>query len=380
MSQLDLNGGNCSLGLQLQRIWEKYFELGRGVHTPRTEHSCEELLIMRLRISKPTQISLLWALMIGLSMLSHAIAQEGEVTKRVKLLKQGDVPPAANLEQLEWIAGSWQGEGLGGNTEEVWSKPSKGSMMGMFKLIQNDKVVFYEMMTITPLGSSLVLRIKHFDDALRGWEDKDKSVEFPLVEVGESKAFFSGLTFEKKSKSELAVVVNIKDKESGKAEEVAFEFRRQESLVKARDTSADDLKVANGSRSSLPSKGPMNEARNMSFVATKDVVAAKQFYGEKLGFELLHEDNLAVMYRVGQNMVLRVQRMKEFTPQPFTVSGWQVDDLKSTVADLTKQGVTFEKYGFLKQDDLGIHVFDNGDEVAWLKDPDGNILSISKLE
>jgi len=51
----------------------------------------------------------------------------------------------------------------------------------------------------------------------------------------------------------------------------------------------------------------------MSFVATKDVVAAKQFYGEKLGLEMIHEDNLAVMYRVGHNMVLRVQRMKEFT-------------------------------------------------------------------
>ena len=216
--------------------------------------------IMQERTPTLTRVVLILAITSGFSIVCDANAQPSDAIKRVKSLDQGQRSPAATIEQMGWIAGNWQGKGLGGKTEEVWSKPFKGSIMGMFKLLREDKV-----------------------------------------------------------------------------EEVAFEFHSEGIAVRP----TDEPNEANQSLS------PRREARNMSFVATKDVVAAKQFYREKLGLEGLHEDNLAVMYRVGHNMVLRVQRMKEFTSQPFTVSGWQVDDLKSTVAKLTKQGVTFERYGFL---------------------------------
>jgi len=58
--------------------------------------------------------------------------------------------------------------------------------------------------------------------------------------------------------------------------------------------------------------------------------------------------------------------------------GWQVPDIAAAVRDLAQAGVTFERYGFMQQDELGIWTTPTGAKVAWFKDPDGNILSISQ--
>jgi hypothetical protein len=70
--------------------------------------------------------------------------------------------------------------------------------------------------------------------------------------------------------------------------------------------------------------------------------------------------------------------VKEFQPQIFTVLGWDVDDISSTIKDLNAKGVLCEKYNFLEQDDLGIWTAPNGFKVAWFKDPDGNLLSLTE--
>jgi len=115
----------------------------------------------------------------------------------------------------------------------------------------------------------------------------------------------------------------------------------------------------------------------VGFVATKDYAKARNFYEKILGIEFVNQDAFALEFISGGNMI-RISKVDDFTPMPFTVLGWEVTDIQKVVEDLTKRGVTFEKYSFLKQDDLGIWDAPGGSRVAWFKDPDGNLLSVSR--
>ncbi len=139
-------------------------------------------------------------------------------------LPSGGKSPAATIDQLAWIAGPWEGEAMEGKFEETWNAPSAGTMVGMFKFAQDNDVKFYELQTIATEDNSLVLRIKHFRPDMVGWEEKDRSVEFPLVKINEREAFFSGLTYRKISDDEIHIFVRIGDDE--KAKEVKFVCRR----------------------------------------------------------------------------------------------------------------------------------------------------------
>jgi hypothetical protein len=75
--------------------------------------------------------------------------------------------------------------------------------------------------------------------------------------------------------------------------------------------------------------------------------------------------------------MLRVVRVGEFEPHPFTVLGWAVEDLDEAVSTLAERGVTFERYAFVEQDERRIWTAPGGTRVAWFKDPDGNTLSLS---
>ncbi|WP_183567381.1 VOC family protein [Mucilaginibacter sp. SP1R1] len=118
-------------------------------------------------------------------------------------------------------------------------------------------------------------------------------------------------------------------------------------------------------------------ARLKAFAATVNPAAAKVFYQDILGLKLLSEDDYALEFEANGTR-LRIAAVKEFTPFPFTVLGWDVDDIKGTAASLTHKSVVFEKYGFLEQDELGIWTAPGGVKVAWFKDPDGNVLSLSQ--
>jgi hypothetical protein len=76
--------------------------------------------------------------------------------------------------------------------------------------------------------------------------------------------------------------------------------------------------------------------------------------------------------------MVRVSRVPDFTPASFTILGWDVSGIEAVVSGLAARGVHFERYGFLEQDDHGIWTAPSGDQVAWFKDPDGNILSLSE--
>ncbi len=116
----------------------------------------------------------------------------------------------------------------------------------------------------------------------------------------------------------------------------------------------------------------------VGFVPISDSARAKSFYGEKLGLKFVSEDPFAVVFDANGN-VLRLTRVQEVRPQPFTILGWQVSDIVTTVQQLQASGIAFERYGdFMKQDELGIWTAPGGSRIAWFKDPDGNTLSVSQ--
>ncbi|HZR28824.1 MAG TPA: VOC family protein [Terriglobales bacterium] len=115
----------------------------------------------------------------------------------------------------------------------------------------------------------------------------------------------------------------------------------------------------------------------IAFVPTRDSTKAKAFFQQVLGLRLISEDAFALVFDANGTM-LRVTPVPELKPHQFTILGWEVTDIEETVSGLQKKGVAFERYGFLKQDDLGIWSAPSGAKVAWFKDPDGNLLSLSQ--
>jgi len=121
----------------------------------------------------------------------------------------------------------------------------------------------------------------------------------------------------------------------------------------------------------------LGSTRIMAFVPISDAEKARAFYEGVLGLRFVKDDGFAVVFDANGIMV-RAAKMKEVTPAQFTVLGWQVRDIREIVPALQSKGVHFEIFGFFKQDELGIWTAPTGDKVAWFKDPDGNILSVSE--
>jgi len=104
---------------------------------------------------------------------------------------------------------------------------------------------------------------------------------------------------------------------------------------------------------------------------------AKLFYKDILGLKFLSEDKYALEFD-SNGTVLRIAMVPEFKPQLFTVLGWDVDNISSVIRSLNEKGVYCEKFGFLEQDELGVWTAPGGSKVAWFKDPDGNLLSLTE--
>lgn len=122
----------------------------------------------------------------------------------------------------------------------------------------------------------------------------------------------------------------------------------------------------------------LGSAKVVTFIPTRDGQRAKAFYGGVLGLRLLSEDSFALVFDAS-GIMLRVTNVSDFRPQPFTVLGWEVSGIARAASDLAEKGVTFENYGFPGQDGSGIWSAPGGAKVAWLKDPDGNVLGITEL-
>ncbi len=117
--------------------------------------------------------------------------------------------------------------------------------------------------------------------------------------------------------------------------------------------------------------------RVVTFLLTADPASALTFYRDTLGLTFARDDGFALVFDM-HGVMLRIAKAPEFAPAKHTVLGWEVDDILVAHEGLLSKGVTFEHYPNMGQDERRICTFPNGDRVAWFKDPDGNLLSISQ--
>jgi catechol 2,3-dioxygenase-like lactoylglutathione lyase family enzyme len=122
----------------------------------------------------------------------------------------------------------------------------------------------------------------------------------------------------------------------------------------------------------------LRSAQLMAFAGATDLDRARDFYAGVLGLELDRQDGFACQFRCGDTL-LRVTRVDEVLPAPYTVLGWKVTDIGAAIAELTARGVVFQRYDSLTQDELGAWSAPSGARVAWFRDPDGNTLSITEM-
>ncbi|HEV2669860.1 MAG TPA: VOC family protein [Gemmatimonadales bacterium] len=121
----------------------------------------------------------------------------------------------------------------------------------------------------------------------------------------------------------------------------------------------------------------LGKALVTAFVATANAARSRRFYQDTLGLRLVSDDQFALAFDCN-GVQLRVQKVEKLQPQSFTALGWQVPSIRKAVSGLSKRGVSFERYTFLEQDELGVWRAPSGAQVAWFKDPDGNLLSLTE--
>jgi catechol 2,3-dioxygenase-like lactoylglutathione lyase family enzyme len=115
----------------------------------------------------------------------------------------------------------------------------------------------------------------------------------------------------------------------------------------------------------------------VGFLVTTNRAAALRFYTEVLGFRLISEDGHALAFDTPGGM-LRVGKAEQFTPAHGTVLGWEVGDIQAAVADLKSKGAVFERFPGMAADEHAVFTFPTGDRVAWFRDPERNLLSLSQ--
>lgn len=166
-------------------------------------------------------------LLLAVFAVGHAADSrcQEKMTERTLKLAPGAKSPRATIAEVAWMAGHWSGTALGGETEEIWSPPKAGAMMGMYRLVRGGKVIFYELQTLVEEEGSLILRLKHFHANLTGWEEKQKTVDFRLVSLGDGIAQFEGMSFQRDGDEKLTVFLAIQQKD-GSLREEAFRYER----------------------------------------------------------------------------------------------------------------------------------------------------------
>ena len=121
----------------------------------------------------------------------------------------------------------------------------------------------------------------------------------------------------------------------------------------------------------------LGDSELVAFLATTDAARARAFYEGVLGLRLMSDDPFAVVYSV-QGVELRLQKVPQLTPQPHTALGWSIAGIDKVIADIAARGGKFERFPPMEQDAAGIWQSPSGTRIAWLKDPDGNLLSLTE--
>ena len=153
--------------------------------------------------------------------VSTATAQTAATEHTVRL-DDPEERPAATLEDVSWLVGSWKGEAFGGTFEEVWNPPSKGSMVGFFKFMGDEAVGFYELLLLVEEEGSLSLKVKHFNPDFTAWEEKADYVDFKFVSADEDVIHFSGISFYRVSEDEIHAWIRMKSGDTISEEKLVY--------------------------------------------------------------------------------------------------------------------------------------------------------------
>lgn len=158
----------------------------------------------------------------GSAQSSGTPAGEAGVRHTANTLKlaAGQAGPPATLRDAAWLAGAWAGQGLGGVSEEHWTAPAGGAMLGMYRIIHEGKATFYELLTLTEEKGSLVMKLKHFNPDMTGWEEKADMTRFPLVKITKDQLFFNGLTFTRVDEDRMTIHLALRGKDGTVREEI----------------------------------------------------------------------------------------------------------------------------------------------------------------
>lgn len=124
----------------------------------------------------------------------------------------------------------------------------------------------------------------------------------------------------------------------------------------------------------------LGNCKLVAFAATTDSAKARAFYEGILGLKLIEDQKPFALVFDANGTMLRVTTVHDHNPAPFTVLGWSVDSIETTVERLTAAGVELQRYpGVNDGDPKGIWTAPSGARIAWFKDPDGNVLSVTQF-
>lgn len=149
--------------------------------------------------------------------------------QETRVAPEGHVPPPARIDQAAWLVGDWVGAGIdGAEAAETWLPASGGTMVGVFLQENPDgSIMFTEMMYMSEEEGSLVLKLKHFNPDLTGWEEKDGMVRFRLLGIEPCAVYFTSLTYRCDGERGLLVAVRMKS-EGPEVNELVFRFKRRD--------------------------------------------------------------------------------------------------------------------------------------------------------
>jgi hypothetical protein len=146
--------------------------------------------------------------------------------QETRVAQAGQAPGQATLADAAWLVGTWSGEGIGGaEAHESWLA-SEGTMVGMFvQETAAGAIMFTEHMYLMEQDGSLVVKLKHFNPDLTGWEEKDGMVVFPLLAAEPCALYFNALTYRCDGEGRMIVAVRMKS-DATEPQELVFRFRK----------------------------------------------------------------------------------------------------------------------------------------------------------
>ncbi len=125
-------------------------------------------------------------------------------------------------------------------------------------------------------------------------------------------------------------------------------------------------------------EGPLRSAPVIAFVATTQPDESKRFYEAALSLRFVADEPFALIFDVF-GATLRIAKVKNVTPADHTVLGWSVSDIVGAVHALAARGVVFERFDGVEQSADGVWKSPAGARIAWFRDPDGNLLSLTEF-